>query len=73
MPNAWLPWNDPPNHAGRPIDVLLSGVSALIERAGDAFRQRSAVTAIMSMVLPLPGRPVPRTLILDAAGGRFGS
>ena len=33
VPNAWLPRNDPPNHSGRPIDVLLSVVSALIAGA----------------------------------------
>ena len=44
-----------------------------IARAGGSLyrstQYRSTVTATRSMVLPLPGRPVPRTLILDAAGG----
>jgi hypothetical protein len=30
MPDAWLSWKNPPNLAGRPIDVLLSVVPALI-------------------------------------------
>jgi hypothetical protein len=50
VPDTRLPWNGPPNLAGRPIDVLLPGVPALI---GGATRRSGRSLSIARRQGPL--------------------